>query len=78
MTKIKQDALEKNKRIVSCDILLTYPYFSKTFKINTNGIDLQLGAFISQKGIPIDCCSRKRTESQEKVYSTREGITKHC
>ena len=32
--KVEQDDIEKIKRIMSCDTLLTYPDFNVTFKIN--------------------------------------------
>ena len=48
--QVEQDDFEKNKRIVTCDTLLTHSYFNKTFKIHTDGRYFQLGAVIRNKG----------------------------
>ena len=63
-TKIEQDAFDEIKRIVSRDTLLIYPDFNEVFKFHTNANDFQLGAFISQKGKPMDLYSRKLTNAQ--------------
>ena len=51
---------------MALDTLLTYPDFNETFKVHTDAIAFQLGVVISQKGKPIDFCSRKLTDSQQR------------
>ena len=63
--KVKQDDFNEIKRILACDILLTYPYFNEILKINTDVSAFQLGAVIIQKGKPIDFYNRKLTYSQQ-------------
>ena len=50
------------------DTLLTYPDFNEAFKIRTDGSASQLGAFIIQKGKPIDFYSIKLNYAQ-KLYT---------
>ena len=52
-TDIKNNAFTGMKNIVGREDLLSYPNFSKTFMINTNASDTQLGGIISQNGKPI-------------------------
>ena len=61
-TQFEQDTFEKIKQIVARDTSLTYPDFNGTLKIHTDASELQLGAFISQKGKPISFYSRKITD----------------
>ena len=51
--QVEQDALDKIKRILAHDTLLTYPDFNETFKIHTDASAFLLGAVIIQKGKPI-------------------------
>ena len=70
-TKVEQDSFDEIKWIVVYDTLLDYPYFNKTFKIHTDTSAFQLGAFISQKGKPIDFYSRKLNDAQQR-YTVME------
>ena len=70
-TNEKQIAFEKIKTIISKDVLLSYPDFSKRFDIHTDTSDLQLGSVISQYGKPIAFFSRKLTPAQLN-YTTME------
>ena len=54
-----QKAFDTIKRILSKEILLTYPNFNLPFEIHTDDSDVQLGAVISQNGHPIAFYSRK-------------------
>ena len=54
LTKVKQDAFENYKRNVARNNLSTYPDFIEAFKIHTNASAFQFGAFIIQKGKPIE------------------------
>ena len=66
MEKFEQDTFNKIKRIMSCNTLLTYPDFNKTFKIHTNTRAFQLGEVISQKRKPISFYSRKITDTPQR------------
>ena len=61
-----QKAFQEIKKIISNEVMLKFPDFSKTFEIHTDASDLQLGAVISQKddagnNQPIAFFSRKLT-----------------
>ena len=45
-------------------MLLVYPKFNKRFDIYTDASDKQLGAMISQKGVPIAFYIRKLNPAQ--------------
>ena len=45
-----QKAFELMKRILSKEVLLTYPDFNQPFDIHTDASDVQLGSVISQQG----------------------------
>ena len=48
--RIKQDAFDEIKQIVSSDTLLNYLNFNETFKIHTDSSNFQLGEVIIQNG----------------------------
>jgi transposase InsO family protein len=66
-----QKSFDTMKRIISKEVLLTYPDFSLGFDIHTDASDLQLGAVISQQGKPIAFYSRKLNPAQTR-YTTGE------
>ena len=66
-----QLAFELMKKIVSKEVLLSYPDFSKPFDIHTDASHTQLGAVISQEGKPIAFYSRKLNAAQTH-YTTME------
>ena len=70
-TEVEQKAFEKIKKVISRDVLLTYPKFNEIFDIHTDASDEQLGAVISQNGKPIAFYSRKLNSAQ-KNYTTTE------
>ena len=53
-TKIEKYAFDEIKRIVDRGTLLNDPDYNEEFKIHSNASGFQLGAFIVQKGKPID------------------------
>eukprot|EP00957_Ditylum_brightwellii_P015145 1141777-Ditylum_brightwellii.AAC.1 len=52
-TDVHRTSFRKLKGMLSKEALLTYPNFNEPFGIHTDASDLQLGAVISQKGVPI-------------------------
>ena len=66
-----QRSFEAIKSIVSREVMLTYPDFSKKFIIHTDASKYQLGAVIAQEGKPIAYFSRKLSPAQMK-YTTGE------
>ena len=66
MTEVEQYAIDKIKRIMACDTLLTYPDFNETFKMHSDSSAFELGAVIIQKGKPIALHSRKITDAQKR------------
>ena len=58
--------LQKTKRIMEHNNLLTYLDNNVTFKIHTDGSVFQLGVVISQKDKPIAFYSRKLTDYQKR------------
>ena len=70
-TDIEQKAFEMIKKVISREVLLTYPDFSKEFHIYTDASKVQLGAVISQDSKPIAFYSRKLSPAQ-KNYTTSE------
>ena len=63
-TEVHQTAFETMKNIMSKETLLIYPNFNALFEIYTDESDKQLGAVISQKGLPIAFYSRKLNLAQ--------------
>ena len=70
-TAVEQKAFANLKKIISKEVLLAYPDFSKPFEIHTDASDLQLGSVISQGGRPIAFYSRKLSDAQTR-YTTQE------
>ena len=66
-----QKAFDEIKKIISREVLLTYPNFNETFDIHTDTSHKQLGAVISQNGYPIAFYSHKLNEA-ETCYTTTE------
>jgi hypothetical protein len=66
-----QDSFEKMKAIMAKETLVTFPDFTKEFKIHTDASKLQLGACISQGGKPVAFYSCKLQPAQT-CYTTTE------
>ena len=58
------------KALIAKEALVTFPDFSKKFEIHTDASKLQLGAYISQDGIPVAFYSRKLTPNTVYYYRT--------
>ena len=59
-----QTAFDEIKKVISQEVTLNYPDFSKTFEIFTDASDYQLGAVIMQAGKPLAFYSRKLNKAQ--------------
>ena len=70
-TDVEQRAFDDIKLMISRDVLLAYPDFSKPFEIHTDASKFQLGAVISQEGKPIAFFSKKLKKAQIS-YTTSE------
>ena len=80
-TKIEQDSFDKIKQIMDRDTLLNYPGFNEKIKIQANDRKFQLGAFIREKGKPIDLYSlnliyalKRYTETENELLSIVETL----
>ena len=69
-----QKAFEQIKKVLSREVLLAYPDFSKPFVIHTDASDYQLGAVISQDGKPIAFYSRKLNDAQTRYTTTEKEL----
>ena len=58
-------------RVIGREGFLAYPDFNAPFEIHNDASKLQIGAFISQQGKPIDLNSRKMNSAQQN-YTTSE------
>ena len=77
------EAFTQVKQMISEEILLNYPYWSKPFVVHTDASDKQLGAVISQDDKPIACFScrlsklqRNCTTIEKKLLSIVECLKK--
>jgi len=70
-TNEMQKALDELKAIVSQDVLLRYPDYTKPFDVYVDASEYQMGAVIKQEGKPLAFWSRKLTKTQMK-YTTGE------
>ena len=70
-TQIEQDVFDEIKRIVSRNTLSAYQDFNEEFNIHTNASNLQLWAFIIQKGKTIAFYSVKLADAQKVAFNHR-------
>ena len=68
---MNQSVFNKCKQIISREVLLAYPDFSKPFEIYTDASHVQLGVVITQDNKPVACYSRKINPAQTR-YTTTE------
>ena len=68
---VKNNAFIAMKKIVECDVLLSYPNFRENFIIHTDASNTQLGRIMSRNGKPIAFNSLKLTPAQIN-YTTTE------
>jgi hypothetical protein len=73
-TDVKQQAFEKMKAIVCCEVLLLYPDFNKPFYIHTDASHYQLGTVISQDNHPIVFYSCKLQPAQVRYTTTEREL----
>ena len=73
-TNVEQKAFDTMKRIISREVLLSYPNFSKPFVIHTDASNTQLGAVISQDNRPIAFYSRKLNLAQTRYTTTEREL----
>ena len=73
-TEKEQNAFDTMKEIISKETLLAYPNFSQPFDIHTDASHTQLGAVISQNGIPIAFYSRKLNDAQTRYTTTEREL----
>ena len=64
---IHQQAFDEMKRVVSREVTVAYPDFSKPFVLYTDDSDYQLGAVITQDGKPLAFYSRKLNNAQKTI-----------
>ena len=74
-TEIEQQAFDEIKRMISRDVLLAFPDFSKPFVIHTDASKLQLGAVLSQEGKPIAFYSRKLNPAQQNYTTEKKNFS---
>ena len=67
-------AFQTMKRILSKEVLLTYPDFNRPFDIHTDASDVQLSSVISQNGRPIAFYSRKLNPAQTRYTTTEREL----
>ena len=72
--QVKQDVFEKIKRIVDRNTLSTYPDFNEAFEIHTNTSMFQLGAFVRQKGNPLNFYSITLNNPQQQYTLTEREL----
>ena len=70
-TNDMQKALDELKAIVSQEVLLQYPDYTKPFDIFVDASEYQMGAVIKQNGKPLAFWSKKLNKAQTK-YTTGE------
>jgi hypothetical protein len=73
-TDTHQKAFDKIKQIVSREVMLAFPDFSKEFVIHTDASHHQLGSVISQNDKPIAFYSRKLSDTQTRYTTTEREL----
>ena len=74
-TELHSKCFQEIKTMIAEDVLLSYPDPNKTFTIQTDASDLQLGAVIYQDSKPIAFFSRKLTAAQQRYpASDKEAL----
>ena len=73
-TKQQEKAFQMITEVMSKEVLLAYPNFTKEFHIHTDASKTQLGAVISQEGKPIAFYSRKLSPAQTDMPQLRENF----
>ena len=61
-------------KVISKETLLVYPNYNETFQIHTDASHRQMGAVISQKGMPIAFWSKKLKDAQVRYTTTEREL----
>ena len=69
-----QKCFDAIKCVIVREVLLVYPDFNAQFEIHTDATKLKIGAFIPQKGKPIDFYSRKMNNAQQNYNTTEKEL----
>ena len=69
------EAFRNIKNIISREVMLAYPDFTKPFVIHTDASHYQLGAVISQDGKPIAFYSRKLNLLKHAIRLLKENFS---
>jgi hypothetical protein len=77
-TEAHQSAFEKAKQIVSREVMLAFPDFSKPFDIHTDASKLQLGAVVSQNDKPIAFFFAQAQSGADALYDYRTRASCDC
>ena len=72
--KEHSEAFQKIKNVISREVMLAYPDFTKPFVIHTDASHYQLGAVISQDDKPIAFYSRKLNPAQTRYTTTEREL----
>ena len=73
-TDEQQKAFDLMKKIISRQVLLSFPDFSKPFDIHTDASHTQLGAVLSQDNKPLAFYSRKLNPAQTRYTTTEREL----
>jgi hypothetical protein len=73
-THDEQQAFDKIKAIVCCEVLHSYPDLNKPFHIHTDASHYELGAVISQNNHPIAFYSCKLQLAQVRYTTTERDL----
>ena len=65
-----ESSFKELKRVVSAETLLSYPYWTITFKVHNDASDKHLGDVISQNNKPIDLLSIRFINPQSNYTTT--------
>ena len=69
-----QQGIDKIKKVIETEVLLSYPDFEKPFHIYTDASDHQLGAVIMQDKKPLAFYSRKLNTAQRRYTTTEREL----
>ena len=73
-TEEHTQAFNSLKEMIAKETLLAYPDFNEPFVIHTDASKVQLGACISQKGVPLAFYSRKLNPAQTRYTTTEREL----
>jgi len=74
MDQTARKSFSNDQKVMSKEVLLAYPNFTKEFHIHTDASKAQLGAVISQEGKPIAFSSRKLSPAHTRYPTTEREL----